>query len=87
MHNVTTATECQPCARCGATILPGARMQRGCHWRCYMAAWRAGTAGDLPRGRQGRPRDAASPRFTAADLAAALAVARRERTAEATHGR
>lgn len=86
MNNVTIAAETQPCAACEEPILSGARMQRGCHWRCYMAAWRAGTARDLPRGRQGRPRDAASPRFTAADLAAALAVARRERTAEAMHG-
>lgn len=55
VSKTTTATHHQCCVRCGDAIAPGARMQRGCHWRCYMAAWRAHELAALPLAQVGRP--------------------------------
>lgn len=71
----TLAPYAMPCARCGETIEPGERMQRGAHWRCYMVVRRAGELATLPRAQAGRPRKAKKATATRTTEAAAMARA------------
>ena len=52
---MTTATTAATCAACPDPIVPGERVQRGLHWRCYMRAYRRRATRGYPAQRLGRP--------------------------------
>ena len=53
--NKTLAAAPMRCDACGEAIEAGERVQRASHWRCYIAARRAGALATLPLAKTGRP--------------------------------